>query len=147
MKCFLGNHNYILMSIVPKKEAVLLKCIKCGDVKIVDGMGEHKNKGSLWGDGKYLLSENWEKISKVFEPERKDIQYMEKELEKTKNDGFNLLLQDFCSYCPDFEPEVEKLNCTAFGEATRYVNNIRCVNMKKCSRIAENLEKMIESGR
>ena len=34
-----------------------------------------------------------------------------------KIDGFNLLLQDFCSYCPDFEPEVEKINCTSFGEA------------------------------
>ena len=25
-----------------------------------------------------------------------------------KVDGFELLLQDFCSYCPNFEPEVEK---------------------------------------
>lgn len=50
-------------------------------------------------------------------------------------DGFNLLLQDFCSYCPDFVPEVEKIDCTSFGEAVRYVNNIRCVNRKKCSRI------------
>lgn len=62
-------------------------------------------------------------------------------------DGFNLLLQDFCSYCPCFSPEVEKLNCTAFGGATRYVNNIRCENRNKCSRIAENLEKKIENSR
>ena len=62
-------------------------------------------------------------------------------------DGFNLLLQDFCSYCPDFSPEVEKIDCTSFAESTRYVNNIRCVNRKKCSRIAENLEKKIENSR
>ena len=62
-------------------------------------------------------------------------------------DGFDLLLQDFCSYCPDFVPEVEKIDCTSFGEAVRYVNNIRCVNMKKCSIIVENLERKIESSR
>lgn len=62
-------------------------------------------------------------------------------------DGFNVLLQDFCAYCTDFEPEVEKINCTSFGEATRYMNNIRCVNRKKCSRIVENLEKRIEGSR
>lgn len=62
-------------------------------------------------------------------------------------DGFDLLLQDFCSYCPDFVPEMEKIDCTSFGEAVRYVNNIRCVNRKKCSRIVENLEKRIENSR
>lgn len=62
-------------------------------------------------------------------------------------DGFNLLLEDFCSYCPDFVPEVEKINCSSFDETNRYVNNIRCVNSKKCSRIAENLEKRIENIR
>lgn len=67
--------------------------------------------------------------------------------EEMNIDGFNLLLQDFCLYCPDFEPEVEKINCTTFVEAARCVNNIRCVNRKKCSRIAENLEKKIESSR
>lgn len=62
-------------------------------------------------------------------------------------DGFNVLLQDFCAYCPDFEPEVEKINCTSFGEETKSINNIRCVNRKKCSRIVENLEKRIENSR
>lgn len=62
-------------------------------------------------------------------------------------DGFNLLLQDFCSFCPDFVPEVEKIYCSFFDEQNRYVNNIRCVNRKKCSKIAENLEKRIENSR
>lgn len=83
MKCFC-NHNYILSSIVPKKEAVLLKCTKCGDVKIVDKTGEHKNRVVLWRDIEYLSSERWEKISKVFEPGGQDIQYKEKRLENMK---------------------------------------------------------------
>lgn len=58
-------------------------------------------------------------------------------------DGFELLLQDFCSYCPNFEPEVEKIDITSFGEETRYINNIHCVNRRKCARIAENLENRI----
>ena len=62
-------------------------------------------------------------------------------------DGFNLLLQDFCSFCPELVPEVEKIYCSFFDEQNRYVNNIRCVNRKKCSKIAENLEKRIENSR
>lgn len=55
-------------------------------------------------------------------------------------DGFNLLLQDFCAHCPDFEPEIEKIDYTSFGEAKRYCTNIRCENRGKCSRIAANIE-------
>lgn len=58
-------------------------------------------------------------------------------------DGFNLLLQDFCEYCPDFEPEVEKIDCTSFGEAPRMFTNIRCKHCKKCARMVENLEKRV----
>ena len=57
--------------------------------------------------------------------------------------GFNLMLQDFCDYCQHFEPEVEKMDVTSFGEATRYMNNIRCENRRKCARIAESLENRI----
>ena len=60
-------------------------------------------------------------------------------------DGFNLLLNDYCSYCPNFEPEVEKIDVTSFGEATRYMNNIRCKNRRKCDRIAENLRERIKT--
>lgn len=54
--------------------------------------------------------------------------------------GFILLLQDFCEYCPDFEPDVEKFDCTSFGEAEKCCTNIRCENRSKCSRIAANIE-------
>lgn len=59
----------------------------------------------------------------------------------TKANGFNLLLQDFCNYCGDFEPEVEKYRCGAeWGEIPRCINNIRCKDRQKCSRIAEYIE-------
>lgn len=54
-------------------------------------------------------------------------------------EGYELFLKDYCSYCPNFEPEVEKIDVTSFGEATRYMNNIRCKNRRKCARIADNL--------
>lgn len=54
-------------------------------------------------------------------------------------DGFTLLLQDFYAYCPDFEPEIEKIDCSTLYEATKYITNIRCQNRKRCARIAENL--------
>lgn len=55
-------------------------------------------------------------------------------------DGFTLLLQDFCAYCPDFIPEVEQIDCTQCDGVKRYANNIRCQHRQKCARIAENLE-------
>ena len=57
--------------------------------------------------------------------------------------GFNLLLQDFCEYCPDFEPEIEKLNSSNIGEPFRYITNIRCENRGKCARIAKNIRKRV----
>lgn len=55
--------------------------------------------------------------------------------------GFNLLLQDFCEHCPDFEPEIEKLHSTSIEEPFRWITNIRCQNRRKCARIAENIRK------
>lgn len=60
-----------------------------------------------------------------------------------KVEGFELFLEDYCSYCPNFEPEIDKIDVTRLGEAPRYINNIRCVNRQKCARIAENLENKI----
>lgn len=55
--------------------------------------------------------------------------------------GFNLLLQDFCGHCPDFEPDIEKIDCSSISEPFRNATNIRCRNRKKCARIAENIRK------
>ena len=56
-----------------------------------------------------------------------------------KIEGFELLLEYYCAYCPNFEPKVEQSDVTSHGEALRYINNIWCVNRQKCNRIAENL--------
>lgn len=60
-------------------------------------------------------------------------------------DGFTLLLQDFCAYCLYFEPEVEKIVCTTWGDGgKRCQNNIRCHNRQRCARIALNLEERLK---
>lgn len=55
--------------------------------------------------------------------------------------GFQLCLHNFCSYCSDFDPQVEKVDCTLLGDsAPKIMNNIRCQNEGRCIRIAENLK-------
>lgn len=61
-------------------------------------------------------------------------------------DGFTLLLQDFCAYCPDFEPEIEKIDCWYLDDDTKYCTNIRCKSQRKCARIAANLEKRLNDN-
>ena len=60
-----------------------------------------------------------------------------------KIEGFELSIENHCSYCPNFEPEVEQIEITSYGEAPRYINNIRYVNSGKCDRTVENLENRI----
>lgn len=57
--------------------------------------------------------------------------------------GFTLLLQEFCSYCPDFEPEVEKIDYSSFREQVKYCTNIRCTQRARCARIATNIRKQV----
>ena len=56
--------------------------------------------------------------------------------------GYNFLLHDYCEYCEYFSPEIEQLPIkVAWGETTKYNNNIRCKNRKLCARLMEHLEK------
>lgn len=55
--------------------------------------------------------------------------------------GFILLLQDFCEYCPEFEPEIEKNTYSYLGDSCKCYTNIRCKNRKKCAKIAESIRK------
>ena len=36
--------------------------------------------------------------------------------------GFTLLLQDFCAYCPDFEPELEKIEYSCEHPTARIIS-------------------------
>lgn len=57
-------------------------------------------------------------------------------------EGFLLELQEYCSYCGDFEPDIEKLEVTSLGErACSYMTTIKCRNSYKCERIVDNLDK------
>lgn len=57
--------------------------------------------------------------------------------------GFILLLQDFCEYCPDFEPELEKIEYCCLAGNSRCQTSIRCKNRKRCAKIAEHLQKRV----
>lgn len=60
-------------------------------------------------------------------------------------EGFNLDLHNFCSYCGDFEPNVEKIETTMLGEmAKSHITTIKCENADKCARIRENLKRGLD---
>lgn len=59
--------------------------------------------------------------------------------------GFTVLLNDYCAFCPDFEPEVEKLDSSTLCDPFRVHTNIRCQNRKKCARIAANIEEHLKN--
>lgn len=57
-------------------------------------------------------------------------------------EGFSLEIEEYCSYCGDFEPDVDKAEVTSLGErASSYMTTISCKNAYKCARMAENLRK------
>ena len=58
--------------------------------------------------------------------------------------GFNLLLQDFCEYCGNFESEIEMFDYSDLRVGHKFVTNIRCVNRKKCNRIVQSLKRRIQ---
>ena len=59
--------------------------------------------------------------------------------------GFTLLLQDFCEYCPEFEAEVESEDISCFHDgAPRSYHHIRCVNRRRCARIAANIGEQVK---
>lgn len=61
-------------------------------------------------------------------------------------DGFQLCLHNFCSYCLDFEPEVEKEDCTLLENSSpKIMNSIRCQNEGRCINIAENLKGKVKN--
>lgn len=60
--------------------------------------------------------------------------------------GFCLLLQDFCEYCPDFEPEIIKESISSLADR-KSCTSIRCVNRKKCAGIAKHIERNLRNDR
>lgn len=56
-------------------------------------------------------------------------------------EGFTIDLQDYCSNCADFEPELEQLDISACGDrAKRVLNSISCENASRCAHLMESLK-------
>lgn len=48
-------------------------------------------------------------------------------------DGYNVKLQEYCSYCKDFSPVLDQANITAFGDKIgKFSNSISCKNAERC---------------
>jgi hypothetical protein len=56
------------------------------------------------------------------------------------DNGFSFALQDFCSYCGDFEPLVCKTDISTLSEK-RFLTQVRCENGEKCFRLHEQVNK------
>lgn len=55
-------------------------------------------------------------------------------------DGFSLELEGYCSFCGDFEPDIEKVDVTTFECSVHsYATTIKCRSAYKCARICENM--------
>lgn len=62
-------------------------------------------------------------------------------LEPDTDSGISLELHDFCSYCPDFEADVEKLDITSLDDRYQKVKSvIKCYNSDKCIKIHERMK-------
>lgn len=51
-------------------------------------------------------------------------------MDRLANLGFTLGVHDFCAFCPDFEPELEQVDCSTYGDQhdglKKVLNIIRC---------------------
>lgn len=57
-------------------------------------------------------------------------------------EGFRLELQDFCSYCGDFEVYMDKIEVSTISDGvSKYMTTIGCENAYKCARICENMRR------
>ena len=56
-------------------------------------------------------------------------------------EGFTLDVQEYCSYCGDFEPELNQVDIMALGDrAKRVLNSISCENASRCAHLMESLK-------
>lgn len=57
--------------------------------------------------------------------------------------SFELQLQNYCEFCPDFEPEVEKIEITVMADPTQKVlTSIKCEHRGRCERIMARAKEM-----
>lgn len=55
--------------------------------------------------------------------------------------GFEINVEEFCNYCPEFEPKCRQDDCTILQDTEQQViNHITCSNMRKCKLLIERLQ-------
>lgn len=64
-----------------------------------------------------------------------------------EDNGFDLRAADYCEFCPDFEPDVQKVDVTVAMDVTpRVLTTIRCEKATMCEKVYERLRMKIECG-
>lgn len=60
--------------------------------------------------------------------------------------GIILDLEEYCDYCPDFEPSVNKLDITSCGDSERRVqSSIRCECADRYSKIYRKARQVVKN--
>jgi hypothetical protein len=60
-----------------------------------------------------------------------------------KSQSFDLRLEKYCEFCPDFEADVEKIDITVMSDPTQKVlTTIRCEHSGRCERIMARAKEM-----
>lgn len=54
--------------------------------------------------------------------------------------GIALVLEDYCSYCKDFDADVIKMFYRCADGTEESIINIKCVNASRCERIISHLK-------
>ena len=55
-----------------------------------------------------------------------------------KDNGIEVRVADYCAFCGDFEPDVEKIDASCVADKVpRVLTTIRCKDAKKCAVIYE----------
>lgn len=87
------------------------------------------------------VSELTDKINKLERNKRENCK------DKLCLKGFAISLPDFCFYCGEFEPEIERIEISDIGDGMRrFSTEIHCVNEAKCLHIASMLKERLKNG-
>lgn len=61
------------------------------------------------------------------------------------DNGMELRIESYCAFCPNFEPDVEKVDITvAMDKTQRMLTTIRCDKRQVCEQLHERLR--VENG-
>lgn len=60
--------------------------------------------------------------------------------------SFNLVLEPYCNYCPNFEAEIKKQDITSIGDKhEKTFTTIQCEHANKCRQVTERFSEMAKT--